>query len=134
MSKILDTNKPNTVVEYYLGVDEFNHPKVYTDEDATYSLLKKLILLEPGTYPTRPEMGVGLVSKYRYGEADILSTLRDDIKEQIEKYLPRFHNVEVRLLLTKTKELQIEIIMNQIVYAMIYKSDMHTLSELNSLI
>ena len=52
----------------------------------------------------------------------------------VEKYLPRFHNVEVRLLLTKTKELQIEIIMNQIVYAMIYKSDIHTLSELNSLI
>lgn len=134
MSKILDTNKPNTVVEYYLGIDEFNHPKVYTNEDATYTLLKKLILLEPGTYPTRPEMGVGLISKYRYGEADILTILRDNIKEQIEQYLPQFHNVEVRLLLTKSKELQIEIIINQTVYSMVYNSDIHTLGELNSLL
>ena len=45
MAKILDTNKPNSVVEYFLGTNEFNRPTIYTDVDATYTLLIRLILL-----------------------------------------------------------------------------------------
>ena len=45
MAKILDTNKPNSVIEYFLGTNEFNRPTVYTDVDATYTLLIRLILL-----------------------------------------------------------------------------------------
>ena len=90
MAKILDTNKPNSVIEYFLGTNEFNRPTVYTDVDATYTLLIRLILLDPGTYPTHPKMGVGLVSRYRYAKESDLSQLGIDIEEQIATYLPNF--------------------------------------------
>jgi len=127
MAKILDTNKPNSVIEYFLGTNEFNRPTVYTDVDATYTLLIRLILLEPGTYPTHPKMGVGLVSKYRYAKESELNQLADDIESQISMYLPQFTSVGVELTLTKTKDLLIQIIINGIAYELIYRPEYETL-------
>ena len=127
MAKILDTNKPNSVIEYFLGTNEFNRPTVYTDVDATYTLLIRLILLEPGTYPTHPKMGVGLVSKYRYAKESELNQLADDIESQISMYLPQFTSVGVELTLTKTKDLLIQIIINGIAYELTYRPEYETL-------
>ena len=41
-------------------------PKVLDEKDATHTLIVRLILLEKGTYPTHPDMGVGIVSNYRF--------------------------------------------------------------------
>ena len=127
MAKILDTNKTNSVVEYFLGTNEFNRPSVWTDVDATYVLLIRLILLEPGTYPNHPRMGVGLVSRYRYAKESDLSQLGIDIEEQIATYLPNFSSVSAQLTLTNTKDLFIQIIIDGIAYELIYKSEYETL-------
>ena len=127
MAKILDTNKTNSVVEYFLGTNEFNRPSVWTDVDATYVLLIRLILLEPGTYPNHPRMGVGLVSRYRYAKAEELNNLKDDIRDQITTYLPQFSSIEVELTLTNTKDLYIQIIINGIAYELVYKPEYETL-------
>lgn len=127
MAKILDTNKPNSVVEYFLGTNEFNRPSVWTDVDATYVLLIRLILLEPGTYPNHPRMGVGLVSRYRYAKADELNNLKNDIQNQIATYLPQFSSIDVELTLTNTKDLYIQIIINGIAYELVYKPEYQTL-------
>ena len=127
MAKILDTNKTNSVVEYFLGTNEFNRPSVWTDVDATYVLLIRLILLEPGTYPNHPRMGVGLVSRYRYAKADELNNLKNDIQNQIATYLPQFSSIDVELTLTNTKDLYIQIIINGIAYDLVYKPEYQTL-------
>jgi len=127
MAKILDTNKPNSVIEYFLGTNEFNRPTVYTDVDATYTLLIRLILLDPGTYPTHPRMGVGLVSRYRYAKDSELTKLSNDIEDQIATYLPQFTSVSVELTLTTTKDLFIQIIIDGVAYELIYKTEYETL-------
>ena len=52
----------STIKEYSLGIDKFNRPAVYDEPKSTYIKIVRLILLEKGTYPTRPNMGVGLIS------------------------------------------------------------------------
>ena len=61
--------------EYTLSVNEFLEPDVKSGPEAVCKLLVQLLLLEPNTYDTHPEMGVGIVSRYRYsflGHADEL--------------------------------------------------------------
>ena len=127
MAKILDTNKTNSVVEYFLGTNEFNRPSVWTDVDATYVLLIRLIVLEPGTYPNHPRMGVGLVSRYRYAKADELNNLKNDIQNQIATYLPQFSSIDAELTLTNTKDLYLQIIINSISYQLVDKPEHQTL-------
>ena len=52
--------------EYLLDMNNFDQPEILKDKAAIAALLTRLILLEPGTNPLFPTMGVGLVSKYRY--------------------------------------------------------------------
>ena len=52
--------------EYSISINEFNKPKEYDGINSLYITLIRLILLEPGTYQTNPNMGVGIVSRFRY--------------------------------------------------------------------
>lgn len=119
-----------TVLEYFLGLDEFNHPKIYTDQHAIYILLIRLILLEPGTYPNKPNMGVGLVSKYRYSVTEDLTSLKEDIQNQIDTFLPEFNQSEVKVEYTENKEISIAISLGEYEYDLIYNRDNNTLSAL----
>jgi len=102
--------------EYLLSTDEFNNPKVLEGEDAISQLLIHLILLEPGTYASRPTMGVGLISRYRYTSEDNLDKLRKDIADQISLYLPEFSGVLVDLELDDEGQLIINIEINRTIY------------------
>lgn len=102
--------------EYLLTTDEFNNPKVLKGKDAISQLLIHLILLEPGTYASRPTMGVGLVSRYRYTSEDNLDSLRKDIADQIALYLPEFSGVLVELELDNEGQLIINIEINGTIY------------------
>lgn len=131
MAKVLGPNKKATVTEAFLGIDEFNHPKVYTDQHATYVLLVRLILLEPGTYPTRPNMGVGLVSRYRYAIEDQIEQLQSDIEEQVREYLPEFQAINVTVTYNSiSKEVNIQITVDDYTYQLTYNSETNTLSSL----
>lgn len=83
--------------EHTLSVDEFNNPKVLKNGEAMANILARLLLLEPGTFETHPEMGVGIVSRYRYSFAGHADELESDFKAQIEKYLPTFQGVQVKV-------------------------------------
>lgn len=131
MAKILNPNKEVTITESFLGIDEFNHPKVYTDQHATYVLLIRLILLEPGTYPTRPNMGVGIVSRYRFAIEDKIEQLQTDIEDQIREYLPEFQATSVVVSYkSNTKEVNIHITVDAYTYQLTYNSETSTLSSL----
>ena len=71
--------------EYVLSTNSFKKPKVLTGKTAIATLLVRIILLEPGTDPLQPEMGVGLVSKYRFLNGPLEVDLKNDIKSQVSK-------------------------------------------------
>ena len=116
--------------EYSLSVDSFNRPLVFNDKDAVATLLVELIMLEPGTYPTRPYMGVGIVSKYRFSSMDELILLQKDIEDQIEAYLPEFvsTSVEISESDTEDKTINIAITIDEVVYTMVFDKYYKTLS------
>ena len=98
-----------TYREYLLDTDNFDEPKVLTDKAAIAALLTRLILLEPGTNPLFPTMGVGLVSKYRYLFKDQEGALKEDIKNQINQFLPEANCTNVGLIYNDDKTIDIEI-------------------------
>ena len=75
--------------EYLLSTNEYLEPKVLKSSDAYGTLLTRLLLLEPGTNPLYPEMGVGIGPKYRFMMEDDMPALQTRIQDQINAYLPK---------------------------------------------
>lgn len=74
--------------EYLLSTNEYKEPRVAEGSDAYGILLTRLLLLEPGTNPLHPGMGVGLGPKYRFISEDDMPMLQTLIQEQVNTYLP----------------------------------------------
>ena len=85
--------------EPLLSVDKYYKPLVAEGDDYKTLMLIRLILLEPGTLQTHPDMGVGLVSRFRYSMDVDMGKLSNTIKEQIMTYLPQFTLTDVRCVL-----------------------------------
>lgn len=102
--------------EMLISVDNFKKPKVLQGKEAIGILLVRLIQLEPGTYPSRPKMGVGLLSNYRYCDEAKALELQDHIKDQIRTYLPEYQGVRVATKLNTNGVLVIDITIDQVLY------------------
>ena len=102
--------------EMLLSVDPFKKPKVLEGKDAIGILLVRLIQLEPGTITSRPKMGVGLLSNYRYCDEDKALLLQDHIKDQIRTYLPEYQGVQVVTKLKENGQLVIDITIDKTLY------------------
>lgn len=100
--------------EYLFSVNEFNEPKKVEDKSAIALLLVRLIMMDPGSDPLHPDMGVG-IRNYRYS-ADNLEELRTRVQTQIETYLPEFQNADVAIIRTPDKVCNIEISIDDITY------------------
>lgn len=74
--------------EYLLSTNEYREPKVVDGSEAYGILLTRLLLLEPGTNPLHPGMGVGLGPKYRFISENDMPMLQTLIQEQVNTYLP----------------------------------------------
>lgn len=107
-----------TIIEHSLSVNDFKEPKDYEDAQAIFVLIKRLILLNPGTYPNHPNMGVGLIRYWRYSNMEDTTALQVKIREQIETYLPSLSLYDVSLNKKSNNELSIVIRVGQIVLAM----------------
>lgn len=83
--------------EPLMTINQFQRPIELEGTDAQIMLITRLILLDPGTIQTHPDMGVGLVSLYRYTVDVDLDKLRNRIQSQISEYLPMFTTVQVRV-------------------------------------
>lgn len=84
--------------EYVLGCNKKQEAKVFSGIEGDKLNVVRLILLEPGTYPTHPRMGVGLVSKYRYKDCEsIKATLANDIRLQLQQYMPHLIDPKVNV-------------------------------------
>lgn len=109
--------------EHVLSINNFNMPKVYDKSDATYMLIVRLLLLEPGKFQSHPYMGIGLKSKYRYNNQEgFLQTLQNDIKNQMSMYLPQLSFTDITLTI-KDRILGIIINTNDGAYVVAYDND-----------
>lgn len=81
------------IQEYGLSVDDFNNPKVYKGIEGIGALLVHLLLLEPGTIQSHPELGIGVVSRYRYSFEGRADELEAEFRSQIQKFLPNLQGV-----------------------------------------
>lgn len=118
--------------EYTLSIDDFNKPEKLQKVDAICLMIMRLILLSPGSIQSHPEMGVGLITKYRFMYDTELSNLKNEITKQISKYLPDLNLVGVELTLNPKdiKELIIEITISSTIYVLETVGDTIKLSEL----
>lgn len=115
------------ISEFSFSVDDFKSPKVYKDPKAVAVLLTRLLLLEPGTIQSHPEMGVGLYSNFMYGmEGATASSLKSSIQKQITTYLPDFQSLNVSVV-QKEDTLYITVEIDGYVYGFVYNADKQTL-------
>ena len=104
------------VKEYVMSINNFKEPKVLEGQEAIATLLVRLILLQPGTIPDRPNMGVGLVENYRYSDKSGVMELQKRIQQQIGLHLPKFQGAEVNVTLNKNNTLTIGILIDDVLY------------------
>lgn len=80
----LESNK----TELLLSINSFDNPTQLTQVQAWAQLMTNLIFLQPGTYPSMPEMGVG-IEEYQYDFLDeVITELSARIISQQQTYLP----------------------------------------------
>jgi hypothetical protein len=99
--------------EYLFSVNKLKEPEFVTGKSAIGLLLVRIILLDPGADPLHPTMGVG-IKKYRFTSQ--MEDLRKSIEDQINTFLPDFQNVNVALVRTPDKVLNIEISIDDVTY------------------
>ena len=106
--------------EYPLSIDNFKRPKVAKNADAICIFLLRLLLIEKGQIQTHPDMGVGLISRYKYASPNQLRSIENDIENQLSVYLPDYQATKISVALDD-KELVVNITINDILYA--FKTD-----------
>lgn len=111
------------MIEYLLSVDKFEKPKTLKEQDATFMLLYRLLLLTPGSIQTHPTMGVGIISKWRYMDMSKISELETEISKQISQFLPQFQGAKVEIEPSdeEDKAINIKISVNNTLY--VFKAD-----------
>lgn len=102
--------------EYTLSVDKFKRPNIKTGNDAIYLLLIRLLLRIPGSSQTHPDMGVGLIERYRYMDMDKLNDLQTEVSNQIAKYLPSLNAVTVQVEQISSLDIRISIKVDNTLY------------------
>ena len=95
--------------EHTFSVDDFNQPKVVEGRKAIGVLIIRLILLEPGTNQNRPDMGLGIVSRFRYIQNSDLPKLTQELKTQISTYLTPYQNTSVNITMNEDLQLVFDI-------------------------
>lgn len=112
--------------EFCFSVDDFQNPKQYKDPEAIATLLTRLLLLEPGQFQSHPDMGVGIISRFRYSMEGSASDLKAEFERQIEKYLPQFKGVRISVKQNKqTYYIGAEI--DEVIYSFYYDKERETL-------
>lgn len=102
--------------EASLSTDNFSKPKIFKDRDAIYALLVRLLLLEPGSIPGEPEMGIGLINNYRFSGEEEIDDLQENISKQVSKYLTDYQTIDVKAYLEDSL-LKIDITIDNMLYS-----------------
>ena len=115
--------------EHLFSINEFNRPKVVYNHEAISTLLMYLALLDPTTFQTRPGMGLGLNTVWKWHSEKDVNACASEYKRQIETYLPWFQEIEVYMKLND-HELRIFIFLDSEQFQMVLNLQTKTLSSL----
>jgi hypothetical protein len=75
--------------ELVLAKSIYNTNEVRKELEALAQVIQNLIIIEPGTYPNDPSMGVGIEGyQFEFLDAKTISDLRDKIDSQIKRFIP----------------------------------------------
>lgn len=79
----------NEMVELTFGINNFNRNKNYKAIEALGKQLLNLLIIEPGTYPSCPDMGVGInLYKMEMMNTTTINEIKTKITKQSNKYIP----------------------------------------------
>lgn len=120
----------NEFREYLLSINEFMQPKILKGEQAAYTDIIRLFLLDPGTNQTHPDMGIGIRSRYRWSDTSEISNLEQDAKNQMRTYLPHLLAMDIRIETYGTTLAIFITSENNKVYALGYNTETGTLGGL----
>ena len=112
--------------EYSLSITEFNRPEIATGAKAIIQKIIQLIFMNPGTYPTKPYMGIGFIKKYRYSFMDNIDELNEEGKAGACEYALEYDMNE------KVNQLCIFITVEYMTYSLVLDTSKKTLSWLNN--
>lgn len=127
----------NNYRDYLIDLNELGLPKVVDMNDITSGKFNpailaiiRLLIMRKGTDPDRPDMGIDITARYRFAFDSELSTLANELQEQLAVYLPEFLPVRVETeLVTETvsdkiiNKVQISISMDETTYQLLYNKD-----------
>ena len=102
------------ISECLLDVDPFGKPAVLTNEEAIALLLTRIIMMEPGTNPLCPTMGVGLVSNFRYKFPADDAEIKRTISDQLATFLPDHQATKIEFIYNNNKTVDIKITVDNI--------------------
>lgn len=74
--------------EYLISVDNYKKPKVVSGNKGNYYFILRLMIMEVGTNPLFPLMGLGLRRRCRFITEDEIPDIQIELNKQIETYLP----------------------------------------------
>lgn len=92
--KILDSSRFNN--ELTLNITEFNRFDIKSNLYAFAQQVQNICLIEKGTYPNLPQLGVGIENyEFENGSSYILDKIKDEIDEAIADFVPNNFDVEI---------------------------------------
>ena len=83
--------------EIVMESDSFNNPIYREGLESLAQVIQNLIIIEKGTYPNQPDLGVG-IANYLFEILDLttISEMKNNIEDQIDKFINHpYINVQV---------------------------------------
>lgn len=111
----MDYQSEATKEEFYLEINDFQKIDTISGLYAVARLVQTLCILEPGTYPNHPDMGIGIKNfKFEYADAPTISSIQRRINEQISKYLSdaNITSVDVELIMNEHTKKKDKLVVN----------------------
>ena len=91
--------------ELDFNINGLGKQKVLTEAESAYRQLLLLLLLRPGDYPSKPEMGIHISKRIRYKNLDHIvgGAMKEDIIHQIREYAPEIDMVDMNIMQARYK-------------------------------
>lgn len=113
----------------FLSTNSFDEPTIVKDINAAQIGIIRLLLLEKNTIQSHPDMGIGIMTRWRFRDTLDLGKLSTEIQDQIEIYLPSLAGSTVDLV-PQGRDLYIKVLHQNIVYGFKLDNDAGSLSPL----
>lgn len=74
-------------MDHLFATNNFSKPKSISGKDEIHIQLLRLLNMTPGTMPNNPDMGVGILTKFKFGSEEQAEELEERISSQILDYI-----------------------------------------------